>query len=1095
MMSMHTRQVPVLRFLAALLCANAFALGQIQNVPPNAINPREVSQAHVDPEFIRLPVIDGTDIKFTRLSKEDGLSQTKVMQIVQDNQGFMWFGTQYGLNRYDGYSFKVFKHEPGRTNSLSGVYIYALFKDRSGSLWVGCGEFLDKFDPVTESFTHYRVAKGTEDEAVPVIHISQDHTGMLWLATSDGLYRLDPNTGQTIRYAHDPTNPLSLSSSEIKCTYEDKKGTFWVASTAGVDVFDRTAGKVTLHIPLYEPGEMSLYEDSTGVLWITHYSGEGIAVFDRKTTTLTHYSFHSKRVAAFGPTGVMTMLEDRHGTLWFGTHSDGLLKFDRKGRKFIRYHNEPGNPDSLTEDSLFQLFEDREGNIWASLRLMAPVRFTTRPPLFEKFEREPGNPNSLSHTMTDAIYEDRAGTLWIGYDDALSRIDRKTGRYNFYRTEGPVPIGEAISIIEGQAGVLWVGTHGYGLKRFDYRRGLLKTFRHSLADRFSLSNDKVTRLLVDHAGTLWATTFDGLDRFDSANSRFTAYKPDKQRAAAYIELKEDRQGALWMGTLFAGLQRFDPTTGQFTVYRRNSNDSNSLSDNRVNSVHFDQSGAMWVGTQNGLDRFDPETHSFAAFYERDGLPGNVVSCILEDKRGTLWMSTNHGLSAFDPLRKTFKNYSTGDGLPGDDLTGWGACYKSASGEMFFGGFSGGVAFFPDKVADASYTPPIVLTDFRLFANPVSIGGKSPLQRSISYTSSIDLSYRQNIFSIEFSALSYADPATNRYRYKLEGLQTEWNEASSRNRTVNYTTLPPGDYRFRVQGGQNRGPWNEPGVTLGIKVLPPLWGTRWFQTLCAASILVLLWALYRYRLYQFKHEFNTRLEERVSERSRIARDLHDTLLQSFQGLVLRFQAVRNQLPNRPEKACEVLDSALISADQAIAEGRSAIQELRSGSSQESNLEQMLLAMGRELASSQNGGDSAPSLRVIVEGNRRAKRAMMREEIYRIARELVRNAYRHARARNIEAELRYDDDAFLLIVRDDGKGIDPKVLKDHGRAGHWGLPGMYERAEGIGARLDIWSETGAGTEVRLTVPGAIAYEKSRDGGRFKLFRKMRIYEHRS
>src|SRR5208283_1995439 len=217
--------------------------GQIQNVPPNAINPREVSQAHVDPEFIRLPVIDGTDIKFTRLSKEDGLSQTKVMQIVQDNQGFMWFGTQYGLNRYDGYSFKVFKHEPGRTNSLSGVYIYALFKDRSGSLWVGCGEFLDKFDPVTESFTHYRIAKGTEDEAVPVIHISQDHTGMLWLA-----------------------------------------------STAGVDVFDRTAGKATLHIPLYEPGEMSLYEDSTGVLWITHYSGEGIAVFDRKTTTLTHYS-------------------------------------------------------------------------------------------------------------------------------------------------------------------------------------------------------------------------------------------------------------------------------------------------------------------------------------------------------------------------------------------------------------------------------------------------------------------------------------------------------------------------------------------------------------------------------------------------------------------------------------------------------------------------------------------------------------------------------------------------------------------------------------------------------------------------------------
>ena len=240
----------------------------------------------------------------------------------------------------------------------------------------------------------------------------------------------------------------------------------------------------------------------------------------------------------------------------------------------------------------------------------------------------------------------------------------------------------------------------------------------------------------------------------------------------------------------------------------------------------------------------------------------------------------------------------------------------------------------------------------------------------------------------------------------------------------------------------------------------------------------------------KRAEEARLEERVRERARIARDLHDTLLQSFQGLVLRFQAARYHLPDRPEEASEALDSALVSADQALAEGRSAIQELRSGPFKESDLEEMLLATGRELASSQNGGDIAPPLRVIVEGKRRAKRAIMREEIYRIARELLRNAYRHADARSIEAELRYDDAAFLLAVRDDGKGIDPKILKDHGRVGHWGLPGMYERAEGMGARLDIWSEVGAGTEVRLTVPSAIAYEKSGDSGRFRLFRKTRI-----
>jgi len=287
-------------------------------------------------------------------------------------------------------------------------------------------------------------------------------------------------------------------------------------------------------------------------------------------------------------------------------------------------------------------------------------------------------------------------------------------------------------------------------------------------------------------------------------------------------------------------------------------------------------------------------------------------------------------------------------------------------------------------------------------------------------------------------------------------------------------------------------WNVNGVSAVLTILPPWYQTNWFRAPCVGAFLALLWALYQLRLKQLAQQFNMRLDERVAERTRIARDLHDTLLQSFQGLVLRFQAARNQLPGRPQDACEALDTALVSADQALAEGRSSIQELRAELLKEINVEQMLLAMGRELAPSQNNERGSPRLRVIVEGTRRAKRPMIREEIYRIAREALRNAYRHADARSIEAELRYDDDAFVLIVRDDGKGIDPKVLKEHGRAGHWGLSGAYERAEGIGARLDVWSEAGAGTEVRLTVPGSIAYEKSGDGGRFKLFRKTRIYE---
>ncbi|WP_263352215.1 sensor histidine kinase [Acidicapsa acidisoli] len=844
--------------VAALLCSTTLgmahdAAGRPDNRP---VNVGVVRQAHVDPHTVILPVVDGKDIRFTRLSTEDGLSQTMVWQIVQDDQGFMWFGSQYGLNRYDGYKFKVFRHEPGVANSLSGVYIYSLFKDRSGTLWVGCDDFLDKFNPVTETFTHYRIdTAGSQGETVPVTTISQDHTGLLWLGTRKGLYRFDPSTGRIIHYRHDPNNPLSLSSDEIRTTGEDREGIFWVGTHEGLDAFDRDSGKVTLHVPLENLAPTSFYEDRFGVFWIFQLTGGGLGVFDRKTNTVTRYSFHKGHLSDALLTGVMTAFEDREGTLWFGTYGDGLVKYDRQGQKFIRYRNDPANPDSLSEDNVITLFQDREGDIWTGMFMLAPNRFSTRPPLFEKFKHEPGNPNSLKGTMVNGIYQDRKGILWISTIDALNRIDRNTGQYTFYQTAGPGVSPRPIAIVEDRSGFLWLGSDSHGVARFDPKTGALKTFRHSPTDRFSLSNDVVDRLLIDHNGTLWATTFDGLNRFDPATSHFTVYKPDKQSGALVdIEIEEDRQGELWVGTHSSGLQRFDPTTGRFTaIYQHDANDPTSLSNNRVNSVHIDHAGTMWVGTQDGLDRFDPKTGRFKTYDEQDGLSGNVVSCILDDERGNLWMSTNNGLSQFDTSKQTFRNYSAADGLPGADLTGWGTCFKSSSGEMFFGGFSGGIAFHPDKVGDSPYVPPVVLTDFRLFNHPVTIGTDSPLRKSIGYTSAFTLSHDQNVFSLEFSALSYFNSATNRYRYKLDGLDHEWHEVGSNQRLATYTTLPTRMYTFRVQGATSRGAWSEPGLELAIKILPPWWNTWWFRAVCVIVSVTLLGAFYRWRIRQLRRE--------------------------------------------------------------------------------------------------------------------------------------------------------------------------------------------------------------------------------------------------
>jgi hypothetical protein len=389
------------------------------------------------------------------------------------------------------------------------------------------------------------------------------------------------------------------------------------------------------------------------------------------------------------------------------------------------------------------------------------------------------------------------------------------------------------------------------------------------------------RLIFDHEGTLWAATYGGVRRFDRATGNFITYTPETQNTIQYQEIKEDRKGILWLGAQ-SGLHRFDPRTGQFTIYEHDPDDPGSLSDNRVNSVHFDRSGNMWVGTQNGLGKFDPSTGTFKAYYKRDGLAGDVMSCILEDKRTLLWMSTNNGLSSFDPRSQRFQNFSAADGLPGPDLTGWGACYQSPSGAMFLGGFSGATAFYPSRTINSSFVPRTVLTDFRLSGNPVPIGSDSPLKQSITYTNAITLSHQQNIFSIEFSALSYFNAATNRYRYKLEGLQKDWREVSSDQRLANYTTSPAGVYTFRVQGATSRGPWSEPGVVLHLQILPPWWSTRPFQAVVGILLFLMAWAAYRQRLHQVARQDLRSESATASDITQLLKTMGQELARSQQG---------------------------------------------------------------------------------------------------------------------------------------------------------------------------------------------------------------------
>jgi ligand-binding sensor domain-containing protein/signal transduction histidine kinase len=1001
-----------------------------------------------------LPLGYATDIRFAHISTAEGLSQIRVNNIVQDDLGFMWFGTLYGLNRFDGYTFKVFVHDRDNPNSLGGVNILSLFKDRDGALWIGCEQSLDRFDPKTESFAHFPVPM--------VTYISQDRVGLLWLSTDRGLYRLDQQSGNIHVYSHYTNDPKSLPDNDVRSAAEDRTGRFWVGESDGMYEFDRTSGHVKLRIPIHKPSrEFSFYEDRFGCFWILYGSGNGLANFDRESNVLTYWSFHANDTSSAAYSGVIKMLEDRHGNLWLATQGSGLVKFDRARRRFISYTHTSGDSDALAENRITTLFEARDGSIWVALFGSGLQRFSPLPAAFQDVGIKP------KEGGIGCFYEDSHRNLWIGTRPALYRIDASGRTTAFVGVKPGVPF-DVISVVEDRVGFIWVGTFSNGLFRLDPKTRHWKNYRHNGNDPSSLSNDIVSQLLVDQDGTMWAATWDGLDRFDAGTGHFTTFRADPlNRELIYYSLVEGPEHDLWLGTDGFGLQHFNPKTTQFTTIG-NGDGSTRLSDNRVNSIYIERSGAMWVSTQNGLNEFDPVTKHLTVYGSRDGLASSSIDCALEDTRGKLWVSTNRGISSFDHSTGSIRNFSKADGLPGPEMGGWGACLRSGSGRMFFAGFSGATTFLPETVPESSYAPPVVITDFRLLGSPQSLATQSTLHPPISYASNITLSHKQTPFSLTFAALGYSNPQTNRYRYMLEGMDKTWNEVGSDIRSVTYTSLPASTYHFRVQGATNSSQWSEPGATLEITVLPPWWNTWWFQTAGVLAALVVIWSVYRYRMHQIAKQFDIRIEAQVNERTRIARELHDTLLQTIQGSKL----VADHALKSSDDHVRMIRAMGQVADwlgRATEEGRAALNSLRMSTTQRNDLAAALRRATEECRT-----QSPMEVSFSVVGDAKEMHPVVRDEVYRIGYEAIRNACAHSRARRLNVALTYAQD-LSLRVSDDGVGIDPSIA-GRGKDGHFGLQGMRERAARIAGKLTVVSSANSGTEITVVVPAGIVFKNS-------------------
>jgi signal transduction histidine kinase/ligand-binding sensor domain-containing protein len=1014
-------------------------------------------------ERVRLPIEDGTDLVCVPVPFAGGSSHATVTQIVRGQSEFLWFGTKDGLKRYDGYRFLEFRPESGNPHSLSGLDVESVFNE-SGRLWVASDLSVDRYDRATETFTRYppqpHVLEG------PIHDINQDRAGMIWLATAHGLTRIDPATGSMSRF-------LDPMTAVLRSTFEQKDGTFWVAGKESVDVFDRSTGETRQHIPLRDPAapggrtanpSVHLFEDHAGVVWVES-DRDGLARVDRPNNRLIYYTLRTTKDPPFEP-GVRAIHEDEEGELWVGTNGAGLFKLDRDRKKWIRYRNDPDDPESLGGDRILALFEDHEGAMWVGLDGGGLERFPIRSP-FHRYRRPPG---SLRTSITDYVssaYQDVQGNIWLGGKGIVTRIDAKTGQFLSYRlgaAPGEPSDGDVQAIVEDSGGKLWFGVWGGGLRRFDPRTEQWKSYRHRPDDASSLGQDSVFALLIDHRGRLWVGTEDGLNAFDAKTERFRVYRkpelgPNRERALA-----EDSHGTIWMATLFTGVHRFDPDTGQFTIYRH-SEAEGSLSNDAVAAITVDRSGAVWAGTANGLNRLDTATGKFAAYYERDGLAGNSVLGVQEDQRGDLWAATNNGLSRFDHGAGAFQNYYVSDGVPADLTSLW----KSRTAEMLLGSYSGLIHFLPDRVALTQYAPPVVFTSFRLNDMPAPIGGDSPLKQSITLTQSLTLSHQQRIFAFEFAALSFAGPSRTRYRYRLEGLEAGWREVDASQRSARYTTLRPGKYVFRVESRTNRGAWNENGAAVRIEILPPWWDTWPFRAFCAVAFCMALWAAYRLRVAQMAGRLNLRFEERLAERTRIAGELHDTLLQGFLSASMQLDVAADQVaPDSP--VGRQLNHILELMSQVSAEGRNAVQGLRMPEGNSMRLEEAFAGIEREIAGTGTGTSS--KLRVVLNGWSRPLHPVFRDEVYRIGREAIVNAFRHSGAQMIDVEIEYARSEFRLVVRDNGRGIDPEVLRE-GREGHWGMRGMRERSERIGAKLRVWSRPEMGTRVEMSALGKIAF----------------------
>ncbi|MFD2937573.1 two-component regulator propeller domain-containing protein [Spirosoma flavum] len=858
------------------------------------------------------------NVSFKHITTDEGLSQSNVTAILQDQQGFMWFGTQDGLNKYDGYSFTLYQNDPLQPSSLSDNYVVALYEDQKGYVWVGTADGgLCRFDKQTGRFTRFTRSE-TDDKSLSsnyVLAITEDRQGTLWIATESGLNQFNPTSGRFIRYKHQIGDPTSLSNDLVQDVLVDHQGQIWVATLGGgLNRLDPRTGK--FHPFTHRPEDKTslshnnvkkLFEDSQGRLWAATQGG-GLNLLNQDQTSFTHFRHDSAVTSSLLDDDVNTIVEDRQGNLWIGTENEGISVLNKSRTAFTQYPYQENDPEGLNNGSIYALCPDRSGNMWIGTYSGGINLFDHQSANFTRYQKDINQINSLTNPNVMAVLEDPQGNVWIGTDGGgVNVLIKSTHRYVHYphNPVDPTSVGSnfIMSLYQDSDGDIWIGCYKGGLSLWRKESGDFLNFTQR-GDAKGFNHETVTAIVEGKKGTIWIGSMGGgISCYTKKTGTFVHYRADATHPGhltqGYISaLCYDHQQNLWIGTEGDGLNVLNTRSGTFRSYRHNRAVPGSLNHNLVNSLYEDAHHQVWVGTCGGLNRFEPQTQSFVSYTEKQGLANKVIQGMVSDEGGNLWLSTNKGLSVFHPTTNTFRNFGAEDGLQKGSFNRM-SVFKGQGGALFFGGSTGMTSFYPNRLRDNSFIPPVVITQLRIFNQPVWLRSNQ-----------ITLAYDQSTLSFEFAALNYSTPQKNQYRYTLEGFDRDWS-LTSPTRVATYTNLEPGTYTFRVKGSNNDGVWNEQGTAFRIIIQPPFWQLWWFKGLLGLLAAGSLYGVYRLRVKRIQAQQVT-LQNLVRVRTREVlqqklelqdQALHMQLLQAK----VEQQAAQQQLQASEQRFREIADN--------------------------------------------------------------------------------------------------------------------------------------------------------------------------------------------